>query len=52
MIHFQVVRCANTDQGTVQAADTGSDLNYYQLKTAVKHVLRFLARLKSYYVFV
>ena len=42
---FQVVRCANTDQGTVQATDTGSDLNYYQLKTAVKHVLRFLARL-------
>ena len=45
MIPFQVVRCVNTDQGTVQATDTGSDLNYYQLKTAVKHVLRFLAKL-------
>ena len=45
MIPFQVVRCVNTDQGTVQATDTGSDLNYYQLKTAVEHVLRFLAKL-------
>jgi len=37
---YPVVRCINTDQGTVQAADDASDLNYYQLKTAVKHVLR------------
>merc|ERR1711879_108310 len=37
---YPVVRCQDTDQGTVQAPAAAAEINYYQLKTAVNHVLR------------